>query len=190
VVIRPGLSNVISVLRNSDPALAVRLARTTVAKLQKDSLIATPDAAQLAMNLLRLAHSPAPRVPKPDGTVDMMEIPLLSGRGLSRTFRQGADRGAGHALNSTAPYTLESSSAQTILSSLKSMPAEMKMYAPASISTAEAKLTALTNAGNPDNQIRQTIQEPSIKNRSIVALESIRQAPPNMRDSLYQQLSR
>ena len=184
------LSNVISNLRNSDPAAAARLARTATAKLQKDSLLTSPDGAQLTMNLLRLAHSPAPKVQKADGTVDVMETPMLSEADYRDLLVKALTEAMSFPMNSPrAPYSPEANSAQTILSSLKSMPAEMKMFAPASIATADAKLTELTNAGDPENQVRQAIQESIYKESLEVSLEMIRQAPANMRDSLYQQLS-
>jgi hypothetical protein len=187
-----GLTNVISGLRISDPMLATRLARETAARLQAEKLLVTPEAANLTVNLLRLAHSPAPRSPRldgPDGKGATPDMALLSDTEYRDLFMKALSESLAFSPEGGSPYSTEMNSVRSILSSLKSMSTEMRSLAPASITAIDEKTAALDTAFNPQDRVRQNLQAMLYRDPVDQVMEAVRQAPPDMRDSLYQQLA-
>jgi len=184
-----GLTNVISGLRVSDPLLATRLAKETAAKLQAAQLLGTPEAANLTVNLLRLAHSPAPRPAKPDSAGASPDMALLSDTEYRDLFMKALSESLAFSPEAGNPYSTEMNSVRSILSSLKSMSAEMRSLAPAGITAIDEKTASLDTALNSQERVRQNIQNMLYRDPVDQVMEAVKQAPPDMRDSLYQQLA-
>ena len=183
------LSNVISTLRNSDPMLATRLAKETAAKLQTEKLLAVPDAASLSVNLLRLAHTPSPRPAKPDSSSASPDMALLSDTEYRDLFMKALAESLAFSPDAGVPYSPELNAARNVLSSFKSMSAEMRSFAPANIAAIDEKTTALDAANNPQDRVRQNLQTMIYRDPVDQVMEALKQAPSDMRDSLYQQLA-
>ncbi|HET9217611.1 MAG TPA: hypothetical protein VFR18_11565, partial [Terriglobia bacterium] len=83
-----------------------------------------------------------------------------------------------------APYSPEMNNARSILTSLKSMPEDMRGFAPDSIAKVDERI-AQFNAANPRDRVSQSINN----SPTDIALEAIAAAPKEMRDSLYQQVA-
>ena len=187
-----GLTNVISGLRISDPLLAARLAKETAAKLQTEKLLVTPEAANLTVNLLRLAHSPAPKpamLDGPDGTSASPDIALLSEPEYRELFMKALSESLAFSPEVGTPYSGEMNAVRNLLSSFKSMPTEMRSLAPASIAAIDEKTASLDMAFNPQDRVRQNIQTMLYRDPVDQVMEAVKQAPSDMRDSLYQQLA-
>jgi hypothetical protein len=182
------LTNIISLLRSSEPSMAAKLARATAAKLQTDKLLASPEASNLTVNLLRLAHSPAPRPAKPDGPAQA-DVALLSETEYRDLFMKALTESLAFTPEAGNPHSMEMNAARNLLNSLKSMTVEMRTIAPAGVVAAEAKLSELNATLNPQDRVRQSYQDAIYKEPLDVVLEGIRQAPVDMRDSLYQQVA-
>ncbi len=84
------LSNVISTVRNSNPLWAARLAKGAAAKLNDENLLTTPEAANLAVNLLRIGRSPQ-RSPRPEGVAPLVDVPPLSDHEFRGLFQKSLD---------------------------------------------------------------------------------------------------
>jgi hypothetical protein len=184
-----GLTNVISGMRISDPLLAARLAKETAAKLQAEKLLPTPEAANLAINLLRLAHSPAPKPAKPDITGPSPDLALLSETEYRDLFMKALSESLAFSPEVGSPYSTEMNSVRSILTSLKSMSTEMRSLAPASIAAIDEKTASLDMAFNPQERVRQNFQAMLYRDSIDQVMEAVKQAPSDMRDSLYQQLA-
>jgi hypothetical protein len=181
-----GLSNVVSVLRTSHPAWAARVAKGAAAKLQDADLLSTPEAANLTVNLLRVARTPSPRNPRPDGIAPLLDVPPLSDQEFRNLFAKTLATALAFSPEPGTPYSPEMNSARNILNSLKSMPAEMQSLAPGNLAAVEEKLLQLTAVSNPRDRYYQDVNG----NKSIdAALQSISLAPKDIRESLYQQLA-
>jgi len=184
-----GLTNIISAMRASEPKLAAKLTKETAAKLLTEKILSTPDAANLTVNLLRLAHTPAPRIPKPDGALPLLDTGLLSDQEYRDLFSKALTEALAFSPDQSNGYSPEMNSAGTILNSLKSMTAEMRSFSPASIAAADAKLVDLNGVNGPEERTRQKLQEAIYRDPLDVVLEAIRQASPEIRDSMYQQVA-
>jgi hypothetical protein len=184
-----GLSNVISSLRVSDPTLATRLAKETAAKLQAENLLTAPEAANLTTNLLRLAHTPAPKPAKPDSASASPDMALLSDTEYRDLFMKALTESLAFTPETGNPYSTEMNAVRNMLSSFKSMSTEMRSLAPSSITAIEEKTTAMEAASNAQDRIRQNLQTMIYKDPVDQVMEAVRQAPADMRDSLYQQLA-
>jgi hypothetical protein len=88
-----------------------------------------------------------------------------------------------------SPYSTEMNSVRNILSSLKSMSTEMRSLAPASITAIDEKTASLDTAFNPQERVRQNIQTMLYRDPVDQVMEAVKQAPPDLRDSFYQQLA-
>ena len=181
-----GLSNVVSALRTSNPAWAARVAKGAAAKLQDAELLTTPEAANLTVNLLRVARSPAPRNARPDGIAPLVDVPPLSEQEFRNLFAKTLTAALAFSPEPGSTYSPEINSARNILNSLKAMTADLQSLAPGSAPAIEEKLLQLTAISNPRDRYYQDVNS----HKSVdAALQSISLAPQEMRDSLYQQLA-
>ena len=176
------LSNLISSLRGPEPALATRLATTAAAKLQNDDLLATPDAASLALSLLQVVRSPGPQN-RASGTA-LLAIPLLAQEEQKNLFTKTLASALAFVPHPDSPYSMEMNNAREILNSMKSMTEEMRAFAPDSLREVEEKLTQL-NTVEPRDRWSSTISN----SPPDAALEVIATAPKEMRDQLYHQIA-
>jgi hypothetical protein len=174
-----GLANVLNQLRAGNPDLAARLAHDIVAKLQDEKFFKNPEAGYFAINFLQMARvrtgDQAPALISEDEYRDLF-LKMLS---EALAYQQPA----------TNSYTNERNLAVNLLSSLKRMSNEMQTYAADKKAALDEKLLAVQTGGQPQandwSRYQTTINDAPVD----TALESIGQAPADMRDSLYQQLA-
>jgi hypothetical protein len=180
------LADTVRALQATNPDLAVELAKEIQRKLLEEKLLGTSEAGNLAVNLLRLAHSPGPRASS-NGTP--ADPPLLSEQEYRDLFTRTLTAGLGFTPATNNFYSYESNSARNIVNSLRSMTTEMNSYAPGSLAVAEKKNQELNTPPDPQNRVWQQYQEKINNNTVDVALESVSQAPPEAREQLYQQIA-
>ena len=180
------LLEIINRLRSTDPESAARLAKQIAGKLQGERLLTNQEATNLAINLLRIAHSPGGRT---DASSAKTEIALLSEQEYRDLFEKTLSEALSYSVPPSNVYSAERDSAQNILNSLKSMTTEMAGSSAVSIAAVEKKITELNAAIDPQNARWQKYYE-TINSSSLDAgLESVAQSPREMRDQLYQQLA-
>jgi hypothetical protein len=180
-----GLTNVINQLRAKDAELAARLAHDVAAKLQNERFLQNSEAAFLAINFLRIAR--VYRLQQ-GNVVGSANPGLLSEDEYRDLFLKTVSEALAYQPPKTNSYTEERNIALNILSSLKQMNNEVQAYAPDKKAALDEKLLGL-QTGDPQqnawNRYQTTINEAPVD----TALESIGQAPADVRDSLYQQLA-
>ncbi|MGH9932508.1 MAG: hypothetical protein ACREA9_25170 [Pyrinomonadaceae bacterium] len=185
------LIEVIGWLRATEPELAAQLAKEVSVKLQSEKLLRNQGAANLAIGLLQIAHTPLRRLqtsnsvplpPKPD-------VVLLSEQEYKDLFEKALAEGLSYSSPPSNEYSQERISAQNILALLNSMKNEMTKYAPGSVAVVEKRFTELNTPADPQSARWQKYQE-SINAGSVDAgLEEVGRAPRDMRESLYQLLA-
>ena len=185
------LLEVISWLRATEPELAAQLAKEVSVKLQSEKLLRNQEAANLAIGLLRIAHTPlrrfqtsngVPPPPKPD-------VVLLSEQEYKDLFEKTLAEGLSQSAPHSNDYSLERNSAQNILASLNSMKNEMTTYAPGSVAVVEKRITELNTAADPQSARWQKYQGLINAGSVDAGLEEVGRAPRDMRESLYQLLA-
>lgn len=179
------LASVISSLRTSEPTLAARLAGAASAKLQEDDLLATPDAANLALNLLRTVRSTPQSNAAAARGAGLSVLPLLSQQDQVNLFSKTLSAALAFQPTPDSPYSSEMNTARNILNSFKNMPEELRTLAPDRVREVEEKLAQLNTPSNPRDRFSQAINNAP----PDMALETIATAPKELRDQLYQQLS-
>ena len=180
------LVEVINRLRSSDPESAARLAKEVAAKLQGERLLKSQEATNLAINLLRIAHSTGGRT---DASPAKTEVPLLSEQEYRDLFEKTLSEALSYSVPPSNVYSIERDTTQNILNSLKSMTTEMAGSSAVSVAAVEKKITELNAAIDPQSARWQKYYE-TINSGSLDAgLESVAQAPREMKDQLYQQLA-
>jgi len=179
------LGDVISTLRNSDPLLATRLMKEALTKLQDEKLVEIPEAANLAVNLLRVGRPVVRNNSTPPGGPAIPDIPLLSTLEYRNLFTKTLDAAlAVEFIPNT--YSPEMNAARTILNTLKSMGEDLRNIAPGKSALFEEKVAQMNNSGN----VRDRIYREAINNAPAnAASETISRAPLDMRDNLYLQLA-
>jgi hypothetical protein len=177
------LTNVISRLRQTEPTLAARLASTAAAKIQQDNILVTPDASYLALNLLNLARSPAPRSAVTIGPI-LTSLPLLPQEEHKNLFLKTLSAALAFSPSPDSSYSPEREAARNILDNLKSTE-DVRSFAPDSLRDIEAKLAQFSVSSNPRDRFNQAINN----SPPDIALETIATAPREMRDQLYQQVA-
>src|SRR5256714_2315973 len=180
------LVEIINRLRSSDPESAARLAKQIAGKLQGERLLKNQEATNLAINLLRIAHSTGGRT---DASGSKAEIALLSEQEYRDLFEKTLSEALSYSVPPSNVYSIERDTAQNILNSLKSMTTEMAASSTVSIAAVDKKITELNAALDPQSARWQKYYE-TINSSSLDAgLESVAQSPREMRDQLYQQLA-
>ena len=174
-------------LRTSDPDSATQLAKDVAAKLQAEKLLSNPEAANLALNLLRVAHMPARR--NQNANSGKANITLLSDQEFRDLFQKIIAEGLSYKDSATNPYSVERNSAQNILNSLKGMTGDMETYVPGSSAAVEKRTNELNIPPDPQSARWQRYQG-RIGTASLESgLEIVARAPKELRDQLYQQIA-
>lgn len=182
------LVNTLYQLHSTDPDSAAKLAGNLAAKLLDENILKNQVAANLAINLLRSAAI-AGRDNPTSPTAGAHEKPLLA----ERQYKELFDKVLSAALAYTPPpsnyYTVERGSAQSILDSLKSMPAEMEKYAPGKAAAVEKSLAGLNLPPDPQSRLLSQFQQTINSLSMSEALEAAAKVPQELRDQVYQQLA-
>ncbi len=183
----PSLNDTLNRLRSKDPELAAKLAHDIATKLMNERLLRNPEAAYLAAGFLRIV--------RPGGRTQ-----LGGGDGAASTtllsedeFRDLFQRVLTEALSYSPPamnvFNNERNLAQNLFSTLKQMSADMQRYAPDRAAAFDKKWLEINNMGDPQGELRQRYQNTISSGTPDAALESLSQAPREMREQLYQQLA-
>lgn len=181
-----GLLETINRLRTTDPEAAAKLTRQIVAKLQGEKFLRNQEATNLALNLLRMAHAPARRGRIPPAKT---ETSLLSEQEYRDLLEKTLAEGLSYSPSTIGNYSPERETAQNILNTLKSMATEMAGISPASLEAVEKKLSEFNSGTNSPNAVWQKYHS-AINSGSLESgLEAVAQAPPEIREQLYQQLA-
>jgi hypothetical protein len=173
-------------LQAADPELAARLAKDIATKLQAEKLLDNAEAANLALNLLRVAHAPPRNSQTPAAGA---KIPLLSEQDYGDLFQKTLTDGLSYSAPATNYYSEERNSALNILGQLKSMSAEMAGYAPGSIAAVEKKANELNTPPDQQGAVWQKFQNKLNSSTIETAMETAEHAPREFRESLYQQVA-
>jgi hypothetical protein len=183
----PSLNDTLNRLRSKDPDLAAKLAHDIAAKLMNERLLTNQEAAYLASGFLQIVRLGGRRQ-------------LGGGEGAANTslisedeFRDLFQRVLTEALSYSPPavnlYNNERNLAQNLLGTLKQMSADLQRYAPDRAAALEKKWLEINGLGDPQGELRQRLQMTINNGTPDAALESVTQAPREMRDQLYQQVA-
>ncbi|HET9216983.1 MAG TPA: hypothetical protein VFR18_08390 [Terriglobia bacterium] len=163
-----GVDKVISGIRESDPAMAARLAVQIAGRLQEADLLAMTGAADLAMQLLQVAR---PSQSSPE---------LLSRLQYANLFSKALEAGLSFSPDPEVNYAPQRFSASMLLDALKSMKDEMRAFAPGRIADIEEKLAQFESPRYPRDRVDNPYDGPV-----NVALERIAGLPMPLRNSMY-----
>lgn len=174
-------------LRLKEPELATKLAHEIADKLANTKLLKQPEAAYLAIGLLRMTR-PVRKTQAGAGD-EPAKTALLS----EAEYRELVQHIVAEALAYSPPainlYSPDRNAAQNILNTLKEMGADLEGYAPGSAAAVEKKSVELNSLGDPRNAEWQRYQM-AINSGSVdSALEAVNQAPREVREQLYQQIA-
>ena len=182
-----GLANVLNQLRGKDADLAARLAHDIAAKLEDERFFQNTDAGYLAINLLQIA-----RLPNRSQTGNGDASPgstVMSEDDYRDLFLKSLSEVLAYQPARTSNYGNERNLATNMLSAFKRLGNELQAYAPDKKAALDEKLSTLQNSLDPQTNPWAKYQATINEAPTDTALESIGQAPAEMRDSLYQQLA-
>lgn len=175
-------------LAAKDRELAGRLAHDMVAKLTRQDLVKTRDAAYLAASLLNVARS-TQAVTNNNGA-GTASGRMLSDEDYRDLFLKLVAEVMSYSSSSTASYTPEHDAVRSLAAVIRQMPNELKTYAADRAASVDKKVVELI--GHTDQQSLGDWQRYSTTINSApveTALESVTEAPVQMRDYLYQQVA-
>ncbi len=185
----PSLIDTLNKLRSKDPELAAKLAHDIATKIMNERLLRNPEAAYLAAGFLRLVR-PGGRTQLGGGD-GATNASLISEDEFRDVFQKVLSETLAYSPPSLNAYTQERNLAQNLLSTLKQMSADVQRYAPDSAAAFEKKWLEITGQIGSDPQIeqRQRLQNTINNGTPDAALESVNQAPQELREQLYQQVA-
>ena len=172
-------------LRSKDPELAATLAHDIAAKLTNESLLRIPEAGYLASSLLYLARTMRrPQMGAGDGTANSE---LISEDDYRDLFQKVVAETLSYSPPGPNFYSPERNAAQNLANMLKQMKTDLQSYAPERVAAVEKKWTELNNTGGVQAEQWQKYQ--TAINEGAIDVESVKQAPREMQDQLYQQIA-
>ncbi|MDX6500859.1 MAG: hypothetical protein QOG23_4119 [Blastocatellia bacterium] len=172
-------------LRAKDPELAAKLAHDIAAKLMNERFLKNLEAAYLAGSFLHVV-----RRTQAGGGDAASNTSLLS----EDEYRDLFQKVLAEALSYSATpgfnaYTPERNVVQNLLSTLKQMTGDLQRYAPERMAAFEKKWLEINGLTDAQGEARQKSQNTISSGPPDAALESIAQAPREMKDQLYMQLA-
>ncbi len=181
------LVDTINRLRAKEPELAAKLAHDIAAKLITEKFMRRPDAAYLAMGLLRLVRSV--RRVQSGSADDPSKTRLISDEEYRDLLQKTAAETLAYSPPSINYFSSERNAAQNMVNTLKEMSADLEGYAPGSAAAVEKKFAELNYQNEPRMAALQQLQT-TVNNGTVdSALEAVGQAPRDVRDQLYQQIA-
>lgn len=170
-------------LRSSAPDLATKLASDMATKLQNEKIVESPELADLAQNLISIGRpSRAPETSGPNTS-------LLS----EQEYRDLVQKALSEALSYNPPainaYTAERNSVQNLLSILRSLGSNIDGFVPGAAAAVDKRLNELSGSSVQTADTWRQLQNSINEGSTEVALETIRQAPPELQQQFYQQIS-
>jgi hypothetical protein len=184
-----GLLETLVRLRQKDPQLASKLAHDIAAKLMNQRLLKNMETAYLASSFLHMAR-PAARTPAAGGD-EAANTNLLSEDEFRDLFQKILSEVLAYSPPSVNAYPPERNAAQNLLNTLKQMSSETASYAPDRAAAMEKKYIELNNMGMGDTQRGEWQRYQTAINSSTpdAALDSVEQAPREIREQLYKQIA-
>jgi hypothetical protein len=184
----PSLNDTLNRLRSKDPELAAKLAHDIATKIMNERLLRNPEAAYLASGFLHLVR-PGGRTQLGGGGDGAAPTGLISEDEFRDLFQKILTEALLYSPPSFNVYNNERNVAQNLFNTLKQMSADLQRYAPDRAAAFEKKWLELNNLGDPQSELRLRLQNTVNSGPPDAALESVNQAPREMRDQLYQQVA-
>ena len=182
------LLNTLGLLRRQNPELAAEFANEITAKVLNEKLLKSPDAANVAIGLLRFGTSPERRqaVTSRSNFAQPRPPTLLSDSQYRELIQKIMNEALSFSMPSTQSYTPERDAAGNMLSGLKQMGPELENVIPGGTAAVEKKLNELAGQ-RPAGPYRD---QNTIANLPVdTALEAIEKAPREQREQLYLMLA-
>jgi hypothetical protein len=175
-------------LSSKDGELAGRLAHDMVAKLLREDLVKTRDAAYLAASLLNVVRlRQAATNNNGDGAASGRMLSDEDYRGLF--LKLVAEIMSYSSPSPITNYTQEYDAARSLAAVIRQMPNELKTYAPDRAAAVDKRILELIGQTDQQTGDWQRYQSTISSTPVETALESVPEAPAQMRDYLYQQIA-
>jgi len=173
-------------LAAKDRELAKRLAHDMAKKVEGQDLIKNLDAGYLSSSLLRIVRT-EPKGVTQDG--DANPQPLLSDEECRDLFLKMISDVLSYSPSGDSPYAPEYGNARTLAAFIRQMDTEVKAYAADRAVAVEKRISELIGSAIQPGSDWRRYQAAATTEPIETALESVAQAPPPVRDYLYQQVA-
>ena len=178
------LVSTVGLLRQKSPELAAQFASEIATKLLNEKLLTKPDAASVAINLLRFGQNSLQRGSLgPD--INTPRVPILT----EAQYRELLQKTVTEALSASRPpdgsYSPQKDAALNLLYGLRQFGPELESVATGTEASVQKKLLEL----NPESAGVEKYQNLIGNNSSDAALEGIAKVPADQREQLYIQLA-
>ena len=175
------LVSTVGLLRQKNPELAAQFAGDIASKLINEKLLTKPEAASVAINLLRFGQNPMRRVsgPSPEGD---SRIPILTDEQFRELLQKAVTEALSFSRQPLGIYSPERDTALNLLYGLRQFGSELDSASEAAV---QKKILELNPEAASGNQYQNLIGTNSYES----ALEGIGKAPADQREQLYLQLA-
>lgn len=203
----PNLTSILSQLSFKDPESAAELANEITGKLLNEKLLKNYEAANLAMNLLRISQRPQgriqPAVQNTGGSAMVInsgvssvvinpsfsKATVLPDEKYRELFQKIVNEAISYSPATNQSYGPERDSAWNMLSGLQSISTDLDTMVTGATAAVEKKLAELNAQGNPQAASSQDYQTAVANSPADAALEAIEKAPAELQEQLYIQLA-
>lgn len=177
----PMLMNTVGQLRRQNPELAAELASEITTKILAEKLIKSPNAANVAINLLRSGGRPEKRSTPLSGYAEQPKTSLLTDAQYRDLLQKALTEALSYTQTSIQNYSPEREAALRLLRGLQPFGGELDTVVPGGYAALEKKLIAMNAQLRPSQQSENILAN----NPADTALETIEKAPADQREGLY-----
>ena len=180
------LVGTVGLLRQKNPELASQLASEIASKLLNEKLLTQPEAASVAINLLRFGQPRLSRgsVLSPDTNIP--RTPVLSDEQYRELLQKAVTEALSYSRPPSNSYTPERDAAMNLLHGLGQFGAELDTVSGGGAAAVKKKLAEISNQESPSAEQYQNV---IADNPVDAALQGIAKAPQEQREQLYLQLA-
>jgi hypothetical protein len=180
------LMSTVTLLRAKNPELATQLATEIADKVLNEALLKDNQAGGLAMNLVTQCNVHSARTQGP-GLQEVAFEPLLPEQTCRDLVQKSYQEAMAFPVPNNNAYTPERDVATNLLSTLRSIGPLLDVNVDGGKAAVEKRLTELNNAMNPYQETYQQMQAKFETGAFDAAVDSIPNAPEEIRNDLYNQ---
>ncbi len=179
------LISTVGLLRQKNPELAAQFASEIASKLLNEKLLTKPEAASVAINLLRFGQNlvRGSFVVSPDG--NRPRFAVLTDAQYRELLQKAITEALSYSRPPSGSYSPERDAALNLLHGLRQFGPELDSVQVGGLAAVQKKLLELNPGASSGIQYQNVIGNNSFES----ALESIEKAPPDQREQLYIQLA-
>jgi hypothetical protein len=183
------LIGIVARLWRQKPEMAAELANEIAAKLLNEKLLQNPEAAGLAMDLIRTSRMSTRNFQRGLGNESAPRTPLLGDDQFRDLLQKIVTEALSYSISPMQSYTPERGAAWNLLTGLQALGPVVETVMPGGEAVVQKRMAELNAANNPQHSITEQYEKALATGSVDASLEAIDKVPAELREQFYIQLA-